>query len=87
MQLCGNAVGQLIDLTVGEALIGIDECECVRGLGYLRFEEREDGLRVVVRHSRLVEAVEQRCLGLVHERDGTEGCLGLSSKRTEGIAD
>ena len=54
----GDALRDGIHLAVGVLVVVIDNRHVVRRLLYLMAEQRNDVLRVVVRHFRLVEAVE-----------------------------
>ena len=86
MQPGGYAVGYLIQLAIGDSFVAEDDSDVIRRLRHLRFEEREYGLRVIIVHVCLVETIQQRCLLLVHQRDGAQRGFGILGERIHGIA-
>ena len=86
MQAGCNTVGNLIQFAVCDTFVAEDNRYVVRRFRYLRTEEREDGLGVIVRHLGLVEGIEERCLLFIYQRDGAQRGFGIHSERTHGIA-
>ncbi len=83
--LRSDGVRPLIDLFVGEADIVIHDREIIGRLSRLLTEERDNGLGVVIRHLRLIERVEHRCLGFIKKRDSTQRSVSVRRKSQHGI--
>ena len=81
-----NTLRNLIHLAIGVFVIVIHHRQVVGRLLHLLAEQRNDGLGIVVRHIRLVEAVEQSGLFGIQQRDLLQRHLRLADESLDRIA-
>ena len=77
MQVSSYTFRDFIHLAVGVLFVMVHHRNIVRRLRHLRFEERDNGLRIVVVHIGLIETIEQQSLFVREQRYRCQRCVRL----------
>ena len=81
-----NAFRHLVHLLIGQSHVVINYRNIFRNFRHLLTEQRNDRLRIVIRHIVLIEAIEQRSLLFIEQRNTLQWGIRMADESIRCIA-